>query len=304
MNLCSAMNNFLRNCNIANLSINTINFYKYALKSFITYANKHGISNVEQVNLSAISGYISTLRATKQPITIHDYIISLRIFFNYLVSEGVLNTNCLDNIKKPKVPQKVIYSFTPQEVMYILRLFNNTDFISYRNYTIMNILFGTGIRRSELTSLLLYDVDLQINCLRIVGKGNKERLVPISRSLRHIIKRYLVKRGEYLTKRDKVTSAFLINANGEQLTASGINRLFRIVRESNAKWSTRVSAHTFRHTFAKYYLLNGGDIFSLQRILGHSKIEVTRKYVDLTETEIKVQNEKFNPLDNTRWQYY
>ena len=80
--------------------------------------------------------------------------------------------------------------------------------------------------------------------------------------------------------------------------------MFRFLRDGKKTWSTRVSAHTFRHTFAKYFLLNGGDLFTLQKILGHEDISITRLYVDLNNSEIQTQNYKYNPLDNNKWQYF
>ena len=112
-------------------------------------------------------------------------------------------------------------------------------------------------------------------------------------------------RNEYITEKSLNQSRFyFITRTGNKINRDNIEWLFIKIKNSYNIQGDRFSAHTFRHTFAKTYLLNGGDIFSLQKILGHEKIETTRQYIDLNETEIKIQNEKYNPLDNTRWQYY
>lgn len=97
---------------------------------------------------------------------------------------------------------------------------------------------------------------------------------------------------------------FIVSCRGGRLTKGGLGTVFAKLKQSKKQWAHRVSAHTWRHTFAKFFLLNGGDIFSLQKILGHEDIESTRIYIELTKEEIRLQNDKYNPLDNTKWQYY
>lgn len=188
----------------------------------------------------------------------------------------------------------------------MLNSFDTDTFIGLRNYTLLAFLLSTGVRRSEFIDLSLLDVDLKSDTIRIIGKGDKERLIPISRKLKLIIKRYLRVRAEYLTKDCKgaTSTAFFISRYGERLRLSGSNSIFQKIKKGLDLKGKRFSAHIWRHTFAKSFLLNGGDVFTLQNLLGHTEIETTKVYINLDTSELRQQNDKFNPLDNTRWQYY
>jgi len=169
----------------------------------------------------------------------------------------------------------------------------------------MCVLFGTGMRRSELLGLSVLDVHFDENLITVLGKGNKERSIPMSAYLKRVLKKYLVLR-ESLCKEQVATftPALIVNQKGDKLTVHGIDTVFRQLKENLQIPKGRLSPHTWRHTFAKSFLLNGGDVFSLQRILGHEDISTTQIYIEYTLSELKVQNDKFNPLDNSRWQYY
>ena len=128
--------------------------------------------------------------------------------------------------------------------------------------------------------------------------------MPLSHTLRKVILKYLQKRGEYIAEHKLLKSPYLIiNKDRERLGVSAISCIIAKIGKDENITGVRVSPHTFRHTFAKFFLLNGGDLFSLQKILGHSDIEMTKRYVEMNEVELKIQNDKFNPFDNTSWRY-
>ena len=231
--------------------------YKY-------YINK---SNIEDVTRDDVLDYFAFKRKTCSETTIKHNFIAIRACFKCLVARHIIPINPLDDIPKPRVPKKVIQSFNREEVQAILNAFDKNTFTGFRNYTVMSILFSTGLRKSEL---------LQMN----------------------VRKEYLKERK--LADRD----VFIVSCRGGRLTKGGLGTVFAKLKQSKKQWAHRVSAHTWRHTFAKFFLLNGGDIFSLQKILGHEDIESTRIYIELTKEEIRLQNDKYNPLDNTKWQYY
>lgn len=297
---------YLQKCNAENLSLKTLKSYDYHVTNFINFANKVDCVKAENVGTEHIVGYLNYLHKRKySPITVKDRFIAVKMFFAFLVASGVLPVSPADGFKTPKVEKRIIYSFEKQEVNYILNSFDKSTFIGFRNYTITSVLFSTGIRKSELLNLTLFDTRHEVDSLRIIGKGNKERLVPVSPALKRILTKYSKLRQDYLQSHGKDNIAYLfISKDGRHFSPGGLNTVFRHIKELKPLWSTRVSPHTFRHTFAKFFLLNGGDIFTLQKILGHEDIATTKLYIDLNETEVKIQNEKFNPLDNSRWQYY
>ena len=307
MNITDLNVKFLSKCNAENLANTTLDTYNYHIKDFIKFVSRYNDLHIENINQNTIIEYLAHLRKCNyQPVTIKDRFIVLKMFFDYLYKSNIITINPLSYIKLPKIPKKTIYSFEKQEVIEIINFFDRSEFIGFRNYTIMNVLFGTGIRKSELLNLNLFDVRQDIDVLSIIGKGQKERIVPISRILKRILSQYLKRRNDYILKHNNnfTTASVFITKDCRRLSSGGLNTIFRQLKNSKNNWSTRVSPHTFRHTFAKFYILNGGDPYSLQEILGHEDISTTKLYIDMNDTEVKVQNDKFNPLDNTRWQYY
>lgn len=296
---------FLKKCNAKNLSLGTIKNYQYCLKTFFDFCQQRNYTNIEQVNNFIIMDFISDLNKHYSSITVRDKYIIVKAFFTFLTEIGYLDINPVAGIEKPKYEKNIIYAFTKEEVKEIISMFDISDFIGLRNYTIINFLFSTGVRKSELLNILLTDIDWGSNLVKINGKGSKQRFVPIGTKLQRIVLKYIKARKNYIIEHKHTNLARLfINKDCRALKISGLNTVFQNIRDNKPNWSTRVSAHTFRHTFAKFFLLNGGDLFTLQKILGHEDISYTRLYVDLNTSEMSVQNEKFNPLDNTRWEYY
>lgn len=296
---------YLKKCNARNLSIQTLHNYEFCLKTFFDFCDKRNIVSVNQINQFTMIDFMNSIKDKYSSITVKSKFVVIKAFFAYLADIGIIDISPMERISRPKVVKNIIYSFSKNDIKDIMNSFDKSDFIGYRNYTIMNVLFGTGIRKSELVNIQLNDIDWADNTIKIHGKGSKERIVPIGYNLQRIILTYIRKRKEYIFEHKYDNSIKLfINKDGRPLGKNGLSTVFMVLKNSKKSWSTRVSAHTFRHTFAKLFLLNGGDLFTLQRILGHEDISITRLYVDLNISELKIQNEKYNPLDNTRWHYY
>lgn len=296
---------FLKKCNAKNLSLGTIKNYQYCLKTFFDFCQQRNYTSIEQINNFIIMDFISDLNKHYSSITVRDKYVIVKAFFTFLTEIGYLDNNPVPSIEKPKHEKNIIYAFTKEEVKDIISMFDTGEFIGLRNYTIMNFLFSTGVRKSELLNILLTDIDWGSNLVKINGKGSKQRYVPLSAKLQRIVLKYIKARKNYIIEHKHTNLPILfINKDCRPLKASGVNTIFKNIRDNKPHWSTRVSAHTFRHTFAKFFLLNGGDLFTLQKILGHGDISFTRLYVDLNTSKMSVQNEKFNPLDNTKWEYY
>ena len=239
------------------------------------------------------------------PVTVTDRFIALKAFINYLASSGYLIVSPITGIKKPKIPKVHARTFTNKEIQLLLNAFpDREDFIQYRNHVIMCILFGTGMRKAELLGLTVLDIHLDICIISVIGKGNKEREIPISPVLKRVLKRYLSLREMYCKSTVYNSSFLIITKAGNKLSVSGLDEIFRRLKNELDIPKGRLSPHTFRHSFAKAWLLNNGSLILLQQILGHEDIATTRIYVDYTSAEIRVQNDRFNPLDNSKWSYY
>jgi len=299
MTLEQAYDTFMISRRARNLSKSTMNFYRNAIERFIKWCEKEKIINIEDVKLRDVELFIASLQGTMRAISIKDMYVSLRVFFAYLYEEEHLNRNPMKNMKAPRVDKKIMRTFNKEEIGKILRFFDQSTFFGLRNHLIMCILFSTGMRKGELLNLKMHDINVTLDMIKVIGKGSKERLVPIGRTLRRVMLVYIELRREYL--RDTLCEYFIVSQKKRQLTASGINTIFKQMKDGLGWKGERISAHTLRHTFCKTFLLNNGDLFSLQRIVGHSDLRMTRKYVELNDREIKIQYAKANPLDNNDW---
>ena len=294
----------MQRCYAKNLSDNTIRVYEdffRSLEKFLT--SEDALRDIETITPTLLRQYLITASKTMASITVDGYYRRLNTFFNFLVSDCVISYNPLSKVDKPKVSKRLIQSFNSNEVYKMLNSFDTDSFIGRRNYTILSFLLSTGLRRSEYLGLNMQDVDLINGFIRVIGKGDKERLVPISKALSVILRKYVKAREEYLKKRID-TPAFFITKDGKRMSKEASNSVFRNLRLDLHLTGKRFSAHIWRHTFAKAFLLNGGDVFTLQELLGHAEVDTTKVYVNITDSEKQTQNRKYNPLDNTKWQYF
>lgn len=307
MNFYEIKKRFMLRCFALRLADTTINAYEEFFNSFEKFVKaENKLNSFEQVDTTALRRYLVLLSSTMCGVTVEGYYRKLKTLYNFLLKEGLISINPLNTIERPKVAKRKIQTFNSNEVYTMLNAYDVNTFIGLRNYTLLSFLLATGARRSEFVNLTVFDVDLQADIIRIIGKGDKERLIPISRKLKLILKRYLKARAEYLNHdcKHKTSTAFFISRYGDKLQLSAANSIFQALKKSLGLNGKRFSAHIWRHTFAKSFLLNGGDVFSLQELLGHADVETTKIYINLDTQELKQQNDKYNPLDNTKWQYY
>ena len=310
MNYQDCLKKFIIHCASINLQKSTIESYQSKLKLFSNYlANKEN-KDINTLEISAVTAddvemFLNNQSRRVGKTTIRHYYNTLNIFFGFIHKRKITDENIMDMVTKPRVGERVIRVFNNKEINILLSSFDKTTFVGYRNYFIMATLFSTGMRISELCNIKCNDVMLDFDLISVIGKRDKERNIPISPVLKKILKKYFVERAMYIKESGLTNSHyFFITRTGNQMKRDNVEQIFLKIKESYNITGNRFSAHTFRNTFAKTYLLNGGDVFTLQKILGHSKIATTQRYIVLKDEDIKAQNEKYNPLDNTRWEYY
>jgi len=228
--------------------------------------------------------------------TINTYMRSLRAFWSWLMREEIITVNPFIKVRIPKAPVIIIATYSLQQLDNLLKCIDISTRAGFRDWTIILLLLDTGLRVSELASLKLEKVDLEVGMLRVIGKGNKERTVPFGTRVQKALWKYL-ERYRYPPANPLCTNVFL-NQNGEPYTVDRVRYMICRRAKIAGIHGVRSSPHTFRHTFAITYLRNGGDVFSLQRILGHSSLEIVRMYVNLAEVDIKASHRKFSPADN------
>jgi site-specific recombinase XerD len=308
------MNSYSFSARTEGKSEKTIAIYTTALRVFLDFLKQKRLPiQVGQIGVQDLRGFISHLQSAqayqRHPFTkpqgkrlsghtINCYLRAMRAFWGWTVSEGIIEHNPFDRIKVPKPPRKVIVPFTEEQARDLLGAMDTRRPIGYRDWTIVITLLDTGIRVSELTGLRLQDANLKERSLRVFGKGRKERIVPIGATLQRALIKY-VSQCRSDTAAQSSDNLFL-SAGGNPLTANSVEAIITKYGIKAGIEGVRCSPHTFRHTFAITYLRNGGDVFTLQRILGHETLDMVRNYVNVAQNDVEQAHLRCSPADNMR----
>ncbi len=307
LDLNNLIEGFKLSCQTENKSPKTIEWYTCFLQRFLQFLQHNNYPiRVSAIDKNHIRSFILYLQQqaktphTGKPLsnsTIQGYIRTLKVFFSWLSREEYIESNPMTRIPVPRAPIKIVNTFSHEHINRLATLCHISNGSGYRNLTIILLLLDSGIRVNELVNIEYGDLDLTEGCIKIMkAKGNKERLVPIGSIVQKSLWKYINQyRPQPLTR--KVTMLFL-SEHGLPLTKSGVQQMLRRYGRTAGVTGVRCSPHTFRHTFAKNYLLNGGDIFSLQKILGHSSLASVRIYLNLFAVDLKKQHQHFSPVDN------
>lgn len=227
------------------------------------------------------------------PYTVHAYVRTLKTFGSWLQEEGYASTHPFKRLKPPKLPETMIEILADDEIKRLLASINPKCHLGARMYAIFLLLLDTGIRASELCGLSLDNVHLDEGYVKVRGKGNKERIVPIGMSTKKALMAYM--HGYRSEVADEGAKAVFLTVDGTPLQYAGLAQAIRRLGEAGEV--KRLHPHLFRHTFAVRYLMNGGDIMTLRLILGHTTLEVTQLYLHLAEAHVQVQHSRFSPVD-------
>ena len=228
-----------------------------------------------------------------KPQTVNMRLRTLRQFFGFLVGEGYLAENPVARIEKLKTAETLITAMSKEQVRRLLAVPDRKTFTGLREYTIMMLLLDTGLRLSEVSGLRLGDINFKESYIKVMGKGARERNVPLQRKLKKLLKEYLAHRGADLDH-----DFIFVTIENRPMSNRLIQDKIEIISRKAGVNEVRTSPHIWRHTFAKMYILNGGDPFSLKRILGHKSWEMVHHYVNLFGSEVSSQHRKASPLEN------
>jgi len=227
---------------------------------------------------------------------INTYLRAIRAFWSWLVREEIITSNPFSKIRVPKPPRKVIATFSEKQLNALLKAINTSTPAGFRDWTMMLMLLDSGLRASELVGLTMNNVNLEDGMVKVFGKGSKERVVPIGAKVQRKLWKYLQRYRPKPT--NPLCPTLFLTAAGNPITTDRLRTIIEKYARKARIEGVRCSPHTFRHTCAISYLRNGGDVFSLQRILGHSSLEIVRIYVNLAEADIKACHRRFSPADN------
>lgn len=234
---------------------------------------------------------IATSEQTLSPQTVASHVRTLKGFATWLYEEEYLPENVLRRLAKPRVPQRITEVLSPAEVARLLGSIDVNSASGARNHAIVVLFLDTGLRLSELVGLQNDDVHIKDSWLKVFGKGGKERIVPFGARTTKVLNRY----ASFYRPDDSISDTFFVNENGSPFTENALKQVFkRLQVRANLP---RLHPHLLRHTFATSYLLAGGDVFSLQAILGHTTLEMTRRYVNLASAHVAIQQKRFSPMD-------
>ena len=202
----------------------------------------------------------------------------------------------MDKVKIPRPPNKVMATFSEAQLAQLLGAIDAGTTAGYRDLVLILMLLDTGLRISELTSLRLENLFLQDGLIKVTGKGNRERVVPIGRQVAKHLLRYIARYRPHPAM--PRISQVLLTADGRPLNKDRAEKIMRRYGQKAGLMGLRVSPHTLRHTAAVSFLRNGGDVFSLQRMLGHSSLEMTRHYCNLADVDVKRAHSLASSVDN------
>ena len=280
-----AKENFINYCEYEKgLSPNTLKSYNYEINLYQTYLeDKLSIIDIEKVSKEDIESYLKYCYLKNEDSkTISHKITTIYNFHNYLLREKVIKDNQAEFIDRPKLAKHLPYTLTVKEIDKLLDIELVTVF-DYRDKAMLELMYGTGLRVSELVSLTVYDVDFYNAFLRIKGKGSKERIVPINNASLKYLKLYLDRRCLLLKK--KTSDELFLNARGEGISRQGF---FKNLKKILAKkgMPTNISPHSLRHSFATHLIENGADLRSVQTMLGHSDITTTKIYTHISNEKV------------------
>ncbi len=278
------------------LSKNTIDSYKSDLSKFFKYCLEQNIKEFTQMNQIIIEGFLSNLFLEKiSNATQARYVSSLRSFFNYLVSQDIVETNPLEKIDSPKIRRYLPDFLTIEEVFKILDSVQTENCSGIRDKAILEVLYASGLRVSELINLKQRDISFEEGIARIWGKGSKERIVPIGKSALKWISIYQRKCRNIYVKDFKDTQDILfLNSRGSKFSRMGIWKIIRKYAFLSGL-GEKVHPHIFRHSFATHLLQGGADVRIVQELLGHSDISTTQIYTHLTKEYLIEIHKTYHP---------
>jgi integrase/recombinase XerC/integrase/recombinase XerD len=284
----------------------TIMFYDNNLRYFREFIKDKLL--VSDIDMADLNGYLLMLKKkpklenhpfkpkVDKPIsttTVQTYVRAVRGFVGWLYKEGYIPDNLQDKYKLPKAIKKTVEILSDEEIETVMKAFNVKSELGLRNACLVALMLDCGLRRNEALYLDYDNVHISQGIIKVIGKGQKERIVPLGLYTKKLLLKYINgfrPMPEYDTKR------LFISKDLKPMTENSIKQLFLRLRKKCK--IDRLHPHMLRHTFATKYLMNGGDVFSLQQILGHTSLEMVRKYSHIASAYMINNHKRFSPLDN------
>ena len=275
-----AVADFLRHLRERNVSAHTIKAYSGDLAMFSAYAGSRGWKQIDHI---AVRGFLSLLyeKGLSKP-SVARALAAVRSMYRWLAREGVVEQNPAKLVATPRLPKKLPRVPTIEEMNFVIDgAMPEVAAFPERDRLMLELLYGCGIRNSELTGINLEDIRLSAEAILIRGKGKKERYVPFGDSVKLALAAYLPARQEFLGAAKKPSVALLINQRGGRLTTRSVGRIIKKIAVAKGL-SPDVHPHTLRHAFGAHMLEEGADLRAIQELLGHERLATTQRYTQLS----------------------
>ncbi len=279
--------------NVRHKSSNTVESYKRDVTQYITYLSESGIQDAAKATKTTILTYLMSLQKKgKATSTVSRTLASLRSFYLFMMQNGKVASNPTSNLEAPHVEKKMPQILSGSEVERLLEQPETTDNKGIRDKAMLELLYATGIRVSELINLDMNDINLPMSFIRCRG-GKKERIIPIGNKAKEALEDYMNNVREYMIKNEDEKALF-VNCGGQRLSRQGFWKLIKYYR-NKAGIQAEMTPHTLRHSFAAHLLENGADLHSIQEMMGHADISSTQVYSRALNSKLKDVYAKAHP---------
>lgn len=270
------------------LSQNTYDGYYKDLKDFFETTNK----NYSSITKNDIINYIEIIGKKDNPRTVNRHIVSIKNYFKYMKKINKIDNNPCEDITGLKLPKTIPHVLSEEDINKLLDIDLN-DAYDYRNKAMLELMYSSGLRVSELLKLEVNDIDFDTNIVRCFGKGSKERIVPLSDYALNALHDYIYVYRNTLLK-NKVTNILFLNSRGDILSRQGFFKILKALALQKGI-NKELSPHTIRHSFATHLINHGADLRSVQTMLGHENIKTTQIYTHVSNNYVKENYDKSHP---------
>jgi site-specific recombinase XerD len=286
------LDDFLMEADCNGLSLATLRTYRGMIGQFVKYASSVGASTAADVDETLVRDFFRFKSRTCKPVSRNDYYRHVRLFLNWLIERGIIKFNPMESMKPPKVERKIIKPFSRDDIKKLLSCCDDSKFLGARNKAFILLLLDTGLRLSEAMHLTKEDVDCGDGIINIMGKGMRERVVRIGKTVRKAL-------WEYQLFRDDEYNQLWLTEERKAIAPGGMAQMINKLGKLAGLRNVRCSAHTFRHTAATQSLENGALELHVPAMLGHSTLSMTRRYVSsLNSARAAEAHAKFSPVEH------
>ncbi|NLO22097.1 MAG: site-specific tyrosine recombinase XerD [Syntrophomonadaceae bacterium] len=277
------------------LSLNTRDAYRRDLGKFMAFIqDTKEYKRLDKITKQDIIAFLARqMDSGAEHSTIARTLSSIKTFYKYLVLDGLVVANPAGDLETPKIKRKLPRVLSIDEVDRLMEAPKVALPLGIRDRAMLELMYGTGVRVSELLSLQLDDINFTAGFLRCLGKGRKERIIPVNQTASDWVQRYLSRSRNLLSKSAKERTLFL-NARGRSLSRQGFFKILHAYAKA-AEIDKEVTPHTLRHSFATHLLENGADLRAVQEMLGHSDISTTQIYTHLTRSHLREVYQRYHP---------